>query len=112
MLLVPGTGTTMYVGNQSGFYLPEVTTQDFGKQVVVAVPAPLIVQGDYKQVRLLERFQHDLAPLLLCHRIAERSAEALQDAGVQQKLLHRRRLPCEHFFGEVVQHKAMTAAKG
>ena len=89
-----------------------MAAQHLGKQVMVAVPAPLVVEGDHKQVRPLERFQHRLAPLLLCHRIAEWPAEALQDACVQQKLLHRSGLPREHLVGEVVQHIAMAAGEG
>ena len=69
------------------------------------------VEGDHKQVRFVERFQHGLASLLLHHHIAERPAEALQDTDVQEKLLHRRGLPTEHLFGEVVEHIAMAAGK-
>jgi len=31
---------------------------------------------------------------------------------VQEKLLHRRRLPREHLFAQIIQHKAMSAAEG
>ena len=99
-------------GTNVGSALLQVAAQHLGKQVVVAVPAPLVVEGDHKQVRPVERFQHRLAPLLTRHRIAERPAEALQDRGVQEKRLHRSRLPREHLFGEVVQHIAMSAGEG
>src|SRR6266516_2937244 len=84
----------------------------FGRQVVVAVPMPLLVQGDHKQVGPLERFQHGLTSLLFSHCIAEWSAEAFQETGVQEKLLHRGGLPREHLCGEVVEHIAMAAAEG
>ena len=71
------------MGGNVGSALLQVAAQHLGKQVVVAVPAPLVVEGDHKQVRPLERFQHRLTPLLTRHRIAEWSAEAFQDTGVQ-----------------------------
>jgi len=89
-----------------------VGAQHLGKQVVVAVPTSLVIKRDHKQVRPLERFQHGLAPLLTRHRIAERSAEALQETGAQEKLLHRSGLPREDLFTQVVQHIAMAAAEG
>jgi len=89
-----------------------VVAQHLGKQVVVAVPTSLVIQRDDKQVRPLEHFQHGLAPLLTRHRIAERSAQALQETGAQQKRLHRLRLPREHLFREVVEHIAMAAGEG
>ena len=102
----------MQLGNQCGFSLLQVAAQHFGKQVVVAVPAPLVVEGDHKQVRAIERFQHRLTPLLLHHGITERPTEALQDTGVQEKLLHRSGLPREHLVGEVVEYIAMAAGEG
>ena len=110
--LVPVTGTKMQDGWQRRLYLLQVAAQHLGKQVVVAVPVPLVVQRDHKQVRPLERFQHRLAPLLLCHRIAEWLAEAVQDRGVQEKLLQRRGLPCEHLVAQIVEHIAMAAGEG
>src|SRR2546422_6661769 len=77
-----------------------------------AVPASLVVEGDHKQVRPIERFQHRLTPLLTRHRIAEWSAEPFQDRGVQQKRLHWRGLSRKHLFAQIIQHKAMSAGEG
>src|SRR6266699_7020155 len=88
-----------------------MAAQHFGKQVVVAVPMPLLVQGDHKQVGPLERFQHGLTSLLFPHCIAEWSAEAFEETGVQEKLLHRGGLPREHLCGEVVEHIAMAPSE-
>jgi hypothetical protein len=112
VLLVPGAGPSMQCGDQCRRGLLQVVAQHLGKQVVIAIPTSLVIKRDDKQVCPVERFQHALAPLPLCHRLAERSAQALEDAGVQEKLLHHRRLPCEHLFAQVVQHIAMAAAKG
>src|SRR5262249_6865856 len=100
------------IGGNRGSRCCKVAAQHFGKQVGIAVPAPLFIEGHHKQVGPLERFQHGLASLMLSYGIAERPAEALQDTGVQEKLLHHLGLSCKHLVGEVVQYKAMTAAKG
>ena len=88
VLLKPPASATMQLRHQLRLRLQQVAAQHLGKQVVVAVPTSLVLQGDYKQVRPLERFQHRLASLLACYCIIERSAEPLQDARVQEKLLH------------------------
>src|SRR6516164_1613532 len=103
MLFVPVAGSPMQDLWRRGLPLLQVAAQHISKQVVVAVPVPLIVKGDHKQVGPLESFKHPLAPLLLRHRITEWSTEALQDAGVQEKLQHRRGLPREHLFGEIIK---------
>jgi hypothetical protein len=62
VLLIPGTGTPMQYGYHCRLSLLQMASQHLGKQVVVAVPAPLLVEGDHKQVRPLERFQHGWLP--------------------------------------------------
>ena len=49
---------------------------------------------------------------VLDHRIAKLPAQAIENRGVQEKPLHRLGLAREYLFGEVVQHIAMTTAKG
>src|SRR5215469_2734144 len=112
MLLVPGAGTTMQEGWQRGLPLLEVTAQDFSKQVVVAIPKSLVVEGDHKEVRPVERLQHDLASPLTRYRITKWPAEAFQDTGVQEKLLHRWGLPRKHLVAQIVEHIAMAATEG
>ena len=48
MLFVPDTGTTVKFWHQLGFGLCQTMGEHFGKQVVVAVPLPLVIQGDHK----------------------------------------------------------------
>src|SRR5438034_6389604 len=49
VLLVPGAGTAMQDGQLRWLCLLKVAAQYLSKQVVVAVPAPLVVQCDHKQ---------------------------------------------------------------
>src|SRR5437764_7395293 len=112
VLLVPGAGTAMQVGYPARFCLLQVAGEHLGKQVVVAVPSPLVIERDHKEIRFLERFQGCLSMFLTGHRLTEWSTEALQNRGGEQEFLHRRRLPQEYFLGEVVQHEAMAASEG
>src|SRR6266853_2329858 len=96
MFLAPATGATMQFGYQGGLCLLQAATQHLGKELMVAIPAPLIVERDDKQVRLLEPLQHGLAPLLLSYSVAERPAEARENRGGEQKRLHLCGLPREH----------------
>src|SRR5258708_8065975 len=112
ILRVPGAGPAMQCWDERGLDLLEAAAQHLDKQVVVAVPAPLVIKRDYKQIGALECFQHRLPLLLFCHCLAEGAAELLQDSSTQQERLHRRRLPCQYFLGEAIQHVAMTAAEG
>src|SRR5437588_2652617 len=85
VLFVPGAGTTMQFGHQRGLSLLEAALEHLCKQVVIAVPASLLVQRDHKQVGPVEGFQHRLAPLRAGDGVTERTTEALQDRGMQQK---------------------------
>src|SRR5262249_6831274 len=95
-----------------GLYPLEAAFEYLGKQVMIAVPASLLVQRNYKQVRTIEGLQHRLARLLAGDRIAERTSKAFQDGGMQQKRLHGGGLAREHLLTEVIQHEAVTAGKG
>ena len=55
--------------------------QQFGKEVVIAVPAPLVVQGDDEKVGPLEILQGLLAGGrgVEQHRITELATEAVED---------------------------------
>src|SRR5437867_8027882 len=52
VLLVPHTGAMMELRYQRRLGLTEVAAQHLGKQMMVTVPAPLLVECDDKQVRL------------------------------------------------------------
>ena len=42
----------------------QALSQQFGKEMVIAVPAALVVQGNDEQVGTFELFQRDIAPVL------------------------------------------------
>ncbi len=87
--------------------------QQVGEQAVVAVPAPLVVQGDDEQVGALEMLERLLAGGrgVEQHGIAQRAAEAIEDGRPQQEGLDGLGLPLEDLLDQVVEHEAVTAGE-
>ncbi len=65
--------------------LLQALPQQIRKEAVIAVPAPLIVQGDDKQVGAFEKFQGFLAgnSRIEHHGVTQGPAQALKDGGAQ-----------------------------
>ena len=61
VLLVPFTRSPMELGHPSGLCLLQVRPENFGEEVVIAVPPALIVERDDEEVASLQRFQHRFA---------------------------------------------------
>src|SRR3989442_5653491 len=78
VLFVPATGATMQLRDQRGGRLLQPLAQSLSKQVVIAIPAPFVVEGDEKHIGMLQEVEQGLAAVLCPHRIAQRGAEALQ----------------------------------
>src|SRR6266704_3058148 len=92
MLLIPPAGTAMEFWYRVRLYLLQAAAQHLGKQLVVAIPPPFIIERDHEEIGMLNCLQHRLPTRLLRHRITEWSREAVQNAGVEEKRLHRGRL--------------------
>ncbi len=60
--------------------------QDVGEQVVVAVPAALVVQRHHEQVPALQRLEHLAAPGRLGDGVAQRAGEPVEDRGAEQEV--------------------------
>src|SRR6266508_3262803 len=86
--------------------------QDLGKQLVVAVPAPLIIQCDEEEIGALDRLQQLLAVRLARHRLAQRTAQAFKDRRTEQERADGLGLSKEHLINQVVHDQSMTAAEG
>src|SRR6266699_4968103 len=57
LLLVPCDRSLIYYRHEFGVRFLQTDTQDIGKQLVIAIPAPLLVKWDEEQVRLLHLFE-------------------------------------------------------
>src|SRR2546423_12370 len=87
LLLVPAASAQVQVRDQRGSSLLQQPPQGLGKQAVIAIPLPLLVKSNQKQVRPLQEVEQNLAPGLFPHGITEWHAQSLQDAGLQQEIL-------------------------
>ncbi len=54
MLLVPGTRSPVKLRHELGLCLLQALAQQVGEEMVVPIPAPLLVQGHDEQIALIE----------------------------------------------------------
>ena len=93
VLLVPLGSAAMQLGEQMGILVFQALPENIRKEMVITIPMPLIIQRDDKEIHLFQGFQHRL-PIdrLGCIRVddglAQRSAQAIQDRGLQQEGAH------------------------
>src|SRR5947209_18193837 len=57
VLLIPGAGAVMELGDERGMHLLQTMAQHLGKQVMVAIPLSLVVQWKKKQVGTLQMLE-------------------------------------------------------
>ena len=79
--------------------------------MVVAVPAPLVVERDQEQVRPVQLLEHRLAAGLAGHGVAQRAGEPVEDGGLEQEPAHRLGLPVEDLLDEVVHDEPVVAGE-
>jgi hypothetical protein len=61
VLLVPTTSPSVQLSNHRWLLLLQPTAQHLGKQVMVAIPVPLVIEGNQEQVAPLDMHQKRLA---------------------------------------------------
>ena len=91
--------------------LPEPGIQQLAKQVVVAIPLRILVEGDEEQVRRVGLFQQAIAMGAPGHGLAQLPAQAGEDRGLEKEIPDVGRLPVEHLLREVGQDVAVAAAE-
>ncbi|HLL65926.1 MAG TPA: hypothetical protein VK453_09270 [Micromonosporaceae bacterium] len=76
--------------------------------MVVAVPAPLVVERGHEQVRALQAFHHRPAVGVAGHGIAQGAGETVEHGCLQQEPWRRLRLPVQDLLDEVVDDEAVV----
>jgi hypothetical protein len=109
--LVPGGRVPVQLLDPVGPLLLQADAEEVDEQVVVAPPAPHLVQRVKEQVRPLGLLQQLLAVRSPRHRIAQRPRQPLQDRGLQQEGPQRLGLAVQHLLAQVVQHVAVAAGE-
>src|SRR5207302_10709752 len=100
---IPETSTMVQNKYQISRCLLQSVTQSFSKKGMIAIPLTLAIERHHKQIGMLKPVQHLLAVSLLGESITERSSEALEDTGGEQKGLHLLWLLPKHHLGQIVQ---------
>jgi hypothetical protein len=109
---VPLAGAAMPSSNRARLLRQGVRSQHVGKEVVVAVPDPLVVQPHHEQVAAFQRVEQPGAILPAGDGVAQRPTQAIEHGGLQQERPHRFRLPRQHLLDEVVHDVAIVAGEG
>jgi hypothetical protein len=106
--LVPGGRAAVQHRQQVRLLLGEVPLQELAEEMVVPVPAAMVVELDEEQVLPLDLLQLRSRALAAQHSIAERRAHALEDGRPPQEAEHTRLEPREIFGAEVVRDVAVV----
>ena len=83
MIFIPLAGANVMLGDFfRGKALPQALAQQFSKEMVIAIPLPLVVERDDEQVGAFEIFQRRLPGTCRGeqHGLAQRTAQAIEDA--------------------------------
>ena len=87
--------------------------QQIREEMVIAVPAPLVVQGHDEQVGAFEIFQGCLpgSSRIEQNGITQGARHAVEDRCAQQEILDAFGLLPEDFFNQIVQHEMVAAGE-
>ena len=85
LALVPGARPPVQVPHLVGPLVEQARLQHVGEEVVVAIPLAAVVERDEEQVRPVQRLQRGLAAVLPGDGIAQRTAQPVEDRGLQQE---------------------------
>ncbi len=107
--LPPGAGAAVQLGHVVGMLVEQAGPEQVGEQVVVAVPAPPVVERDEEQVGALERLEHRRPARAAGDRVAQRAGEPVEDGGPEEEVPDGVGLALEDLVGEVVDDVAVVA---
>src|SRR5438876_12210041 len=98
---------------RGGDALEESQPEQISEEMVIAIPTPVVVQGDEEQVSAFEVFQGGLPDGCGVEEngITQATRHPLKDGRVQQERLDALGLLPEDFFHQVVQHEMVTTGE-
>ncbi len=104
---VPGARPSVKDGNEIGMAASELAAQHLSEQVVVAVPRPRVIKRHEKHVRTLDLLERARSRLV-GDRLAQRTAQPIDDRGAKQELADVVAELVEHHLAEVVDNMPMV----
>ena len=109
VVLAPGRGRAAQPARRLRVGLQQPGPEQVGEQLVVAPPAPDLVQGDQEQIGPLQPLQPPLAAAAAADGVAQRPRQPLQHRGLEQEPHRLGGLAVQHLLGQVVQDIAVAA---
>ena len=88
----------------------QLLPQKAGKEVMVTIPLPLVVEGEDEKIARFQIGEHVLGFWLPGNRNAQRPIESFQYRSLQKERSHIFWLTGQHFLSQVVEDKAVGAA--
>src|SRR5690606_18588934 len=89
----------------------QLASQEVGEEAVIAIPLAALVERDQEQAVALQRFQHRLTVPGAGDGITQRPAQAVEHAGLEQKLPDILRTTGQHIRREVIRDVSMATAE-
>src|SRR5262249_8192645 len=99
------------LGNGVGTFLQQASVEDVGEELVVAIPAALVVQGYDEQVAPFQGYQCRCPTGLAGDGVAQGAGEPVQDRGVEQEVVDLWRLLGQDLLDEVVDDVTVVAGE-
>ncbi|MCY1427711.1 hypothetical protein D9M71_435700 [compost metagenome] len=99
---IPARGVALQFGDLLWLLALQRGTQVAGEQAVIAEPLAAVVEREEEQAVAFQAFEQCLAVAASGQRVAQRGAELVEDAGVQQELAAVLVQTGEDVFGQVV----------
>jgi len=104
----PSAGRGVQLADPVGMPGRQTGTQSVGEEVVVAVPATLVVERDDEQILTLKDLQHRLTVAATGQGVAQAAGQLVEHGRVEQEPAHLVRLPVQNFLYEVVENEPVA----
>src|SRR5262249_3178953 len=108
---VPAAGGPVQPGHPVRVPGEEPGAERVSEQVVVAVPLPLVVEGDDEQVLALEDLEPLAAVVAAGERVAQRTSQLREHGGVEEEPANVLGLAAEPLLDQGVQDEAVAAGE-
>ena len=109
---IPRRRAAVKLGDEPRPRARELVAQQFGEQVVIAVPLAPGIEGDDERVVALQSSQQPLGVWVSGHRRAQRPRKSVQDRASDHELAQLRRLAVEDLESEVVDDLLVVSGEG
>src|SRR5262249_30232917 len=108
----PAARQPMQFGVRPRALIEQAALQKLGKQMVISIPATLLIQLQQEQPRMLDEVEHSPAVVIAGERVAKGRAEPIQHRSLEHELAHLDGQRGKHFLGKEIRYGAAVAREG